>query len=107
MIDICKNIFTSNGGLCSLHCMALVSLWLFRKNLGDLREFFAQMVYKKKISSTPALKRNSRLISGTSGSDQFFVAYLRVSMGLTDRRKPTKNLVDSRKNLKMLTVSRK
>ena len=49
MIDICKNIFTSNGGLCSLHCMALVSLWLFRKNLGDLREFFAQMVYKKRL----------------------------------------------------------
>ena len=31
----------------------------------------------------------------------------RVSMGLTDRRKTAKNLVDSRKNLKILTVSRK
>ena len=31
----------------------------------------------------------------------------RVLMGLTDRRKTTKNLVDSRKNWKILTVSRK
>ena len=31
----------------------------------------------------------------------------RVSMGLTERRKTAKNLVDSRKNLKILTVSRK
>ena len=31
----------------------------------------------------------------------------RVSMGLTDRRKTAKNLVDSRKNWKILTVSRK
>ena len=28
-------------------------------------------------------------------------------MGLNDRRKTAKNLVDSRKNLKILTVSRK
>ena len=33
--------------------------------------------------------------------------FLRVSMGLTDRRKTAKNLVDSRKNGKILTVSRK
>ena len=32
---------------------------------------------------------------------------LRVSMGLTDRRKTAKNLADSRKNWKILTVSRK
>ena len=32
---------------------------------------------------------------------------MRVSMGLTDRRKTAKNLVDSRKNGKILTVSRK
>ena len=32
---------------------------------------------------------------------------LRVSMGLTDRRKTVKNLVDSRKNWKILTVNRK
>ena len=30
----------------------------------------------------------------------------RVSMGLTDRRKTAKNLADSRKNWKILTVSR-
>ena len=30
-----------------------------------------------------------------------------ASMGLTDRRKTAKNLVDSRKNWKILTVSRK
>ena len=29
----------------SLHRMALVSFRLFRKNLGNLREFFGQMVY--------------------------------------------------------------
>ena len=32
---------------------------------------------------------------------------LRVPMGLTDRRKPAKSLADSRKNWKILTVSRK
>ena len=31
----------------------------------------------------------------------------RISMGLTNRRKTAKNLVDSRKNWKILTVSRK
>ena len=31
----------------------------------------------------------------------------RVSMGLTDSRKTAKNLVDSRKNWNILTVSRK
>ena len=33
--------------------------------------------------------------------------FKRVSMGLTDRRKTAKNLVDSRKNWKILTVSHK
>ena len=33
--------------------------------------------------------------------------YKRVLMGLTDRRKTSINLVDSRKNWKILTVSRK
>ena len=33
--------------------------------------------------------------------------YLRASMGLTDKRKTAQNLVDSRKNFKILTVSRK
>ena len=35
------------------------------------------------------------------------LSYKRVSMGLTDRRKTAKNLVDSRKDWKILTVSRK
>ena len=33
--------------------------------------------------------------------------YVRVSIGLTDKRKTAKNLVDSRKHCKILTVSRK
>ena len=37
----------------------------------------------------------------------WFGMIMRVSMGLTDRRKTAKNLVDSRKNGKILTVSRK
>ena len=40
-------------------------------------------------------------------SPGFIRTYMRVSMGLTDRRKTAKNLVDSRKNWKILTVSRK
>ena len=39
-----------------LHRMALVSFLLFRKNLGNLREFFGQMVYRppwQKIARTP------------------------------------------------------
>ena len=39
-----------------LHRMALVSFLLFRKNLGNLREFFGQIVYRPpwpKIARTP------------------------------------------------------
>ena len=39
-----------------LHRMALVSLRLFRKNLGNLQEFFEQMVNpppRQKIARTP------------------------------------------------------
>ena len=39
-----------------LHRMALVSFLLFRKNLGNLREFFGQIVYRplwQKIARTP------------------------------------------------------
>ena len=39
--------------------------------------------------------------------DDVSLACMRVLMGLTDRRKTVKNLVDSRKNWKILTVSRK
>ena len=44
-----------------LHRMALVSFLLFRKNLGNLREFFGQMVYRppwQKIARTPMHQRN-------------------------------------------------
>ena len=39
-----------------LHRMALVSFLLFRRNLGSMRDFFGQMVYRppwKKIARTP------------------------------------------------------
>ena len=45
-----------------LHRMALVSCLLFRKNLGKLREFFGQMVYRppwQKIARTPMDTRTS------------------------------------------------
>ena len=41
-----------------LHRIALVSFLLFRKNVGNLREFFGQMVYRppwQKIARTPML----------------------------------------------------
>ena len=41
-----------------LHRMALVSFLLFHKNLGNLREFFEQIVYRppwQKIACTPML----------------------------------------------------
>ena len=49
-----------------LHRMALVSFLRFRKNLGNLREFFGQMVYRppgKKIARTPMLVPYATLIS--------------------------------------------
>ena len=46
-----KNIFTSYSRLMLLHRMTLVSFRLFRKNLGNLGEFFAQ------ISLPPARKK--------------------------------------------------
>ena len=42
-----------------LYRMALVSFLLFRKNLGNLREFFGQMVYRppwQKFARTPMFK---------------------------------------------------
>ena len=58
-----------------LHRMALVSFRLFCKNLGNLQEFFGQMVYRppwQKIARTPmhslfALS-NSRIMSGIQHS---------------------------------------
>ena len=66
----------------------LVSFLLFRKHLGNLREFFGHMVYppppRQKIARTPESLN-----------------------GVNHRRKTAKNLVDNRKNGKILTVSRK
>ena len=42
-----------------LHRMVLVSFLLVRKNLGNLREFFRQMVYRspwQKVARTPMFK---------------------------------------------------
>ena len=47
--------FICQDGLCCCN-MALISFRLFRKNLGNLRDFFEQMVYRppwQKISRTP------------------------------------------------------
>ena len=38
-----------------LHRMALVSFLLFRKNLGNLREFFGQMVYRPPWQKCPPM----------------------------------------------------
>ena len=46
-----------------LHRMALVSFRLFCKNLGNLQEFFGQMVYRPpwpKIARTPMILAHSR-----------------------------------------------
>ena len=43
-----------------LHRMALVSFLLFRKNLGNFREFFGQMVYRPH-PPTPGKKLPVRL----------------------------------------------
>ena len=50
-----RAIFICQDGLCCCN-MALISFRLFRKNLGNLRDFFGQMVYRppwQKISRTP------------------------------------------------------
>ena len=60
--------FICQDGLCCCN-MALISFRLFRKNLGNLRDFFGQMVYRppwQKISRTPMRNRlqlNAQLIS--------------------------------------------
>ena len=60
-----------------LHRMALVSVRLFCKNLGNLQEFFGQMVYRPswlKIARTP-MDRDPPVtvkLYRTLGSGQFF-----------------------------------
>ena len=58
-----------------LHRMALVSVRLFCKNLGNLQEFFGQIVYRppwQKIARTPmpiSVRKHSILINKTTFSD--------------------------------------
>ena len=60
-----------------LHRMALVSFRLFCKNLGNLQEFFGQMVYRpppppwQKIARTPMqnIKNNKRFACGCHRSE--------------------------------------
>ena len=57
-----------------LHRMALVSFLLFRKNLGNLREFFGQIVYRppwQKISRTPMIPTVDEINQSISGSKVF------------------------------------
>ena len=54
---LCRATFICQDGLCCCN-MALISFRLFRKNLGNLRDVFGQMVYRppwQEISRTPML----------------------------------------------------
>ena len=55
---LCRATFICQDGLCCCN-MALISFRLFRKNLGNLRDVFGQMVYRppwQKSSHTPMIK---------------------------------------------------
>ena len=57
--------FICQDGLCCCN-MALISFRLFRKNLGNLRGFFGQMVYRppwQKISRTPMLRTSPHYLN--------------------------------------------
>ena len=65
--------FIRQYGLCCCN-MALVSFRLFCKNLGHLREFFGQTVYRppwQKISRTPMATRNMKTKRGSSDRTTF------------------------------------
>ena len=64
-------------------------------------EPFLWICGQKKVKGTLCSWDFSSAVSG------FCQVFMRVSMWLTDRRKTAKNLVDSRKHWKVLTVSRK
>ena len=62
-----------------VHRMTLVSFRLFHKNLGNLREFFGQMVRRlpwQKIARTPMLIRYSFECTVVFISDQIFLLSL-------------------------------
>ena len=87
-----------------LHRMALVSFLLFRKNLGNLREFFGQMVYCPPGKKLPIRVWDQRLIYkslGELGTEGIYImvwptmrAHLRGSLLHGTRRnfRPVKNL---------------
>ena len=53
--------------------MALISFRLFRKNLGNLRDFFGQMVYRppwQKFFRTPMLKDDSHVLLTLSSLEE-------------------------------------
>ena len=56
MIDSLERIFSLIRWPMSVHRMTLVPIWLFRKHLGNLREFFGQMARRppwQKTARTP------------------------------------------------------
>ena len=55
--------------------------------------------YRKKKKRKQEKRKNAEELTS--------YAYMRALMGLTGRRKTSKNLIDSSKNWKLLTVSRK
>ena len=62
-------------------------------------------VFGEKSRDHPDIYREKK---NNNNSNVFFpLSFKRVLMGLTDSRKTAKNLVDSSKNWKTLTVSRK
>ena len=64
--------FICQDGLCCCN-MALISFRLFRKNLGNLRDFFGRMVYRppwQKISRTPMLKDDSHVLLTLSSLEE-------------------------------------
>ena len=57
-----------------LHLMALVSVRLFCKNLGNLQEFFGQMVYRppwQKLARTPMTQETINALSSSLSCDPF------------------------------------
>ena len=64
--------FICQDGLCCCN-MALISLRLFRKNLGNLRDFFGQMIYRP----PPGKKFPVRLCQEhSSGADTIHFVFL-------------------------------
>ena len=68
-----------------MHGMTLLSFRLFRKNLGNLREFFGQMVHRppgEKIAHTPMGKthRNREVPGGSKIEIRSLLPYFHVSI---------------------------